>query len=408
MPGRRTGDRRGRVTAVGSAAVPSFDVDLFSDENLTDPYPLYRRFREAGPVVYVPAIDAYVLSRWADVRLALGDHETFISGRGVFLNDFGNTSRKGVVIATDNPLHDQLRSVLAERLSPRALRQLRAEIQRKADAMVAEVVARGSFDAVSDLAQAFPLAVVCELIGMPQTDKRRLLEWADAGFNLWGPPNRRTLDAMPVWQSLIEYIATQATRDKLAPGSMGAAIYEAADRGLIAPEQCPQLLVSYLVAGVDTTIAGIANAIVLFAANPEQWELVRAHRSLIPSAFEEVLRLETPLQLVRRWCVRETVIDGATIPAERNAVMIYASANRDERKWPNPERFDARRNPIDHVAFGYGLHGCAGQGLARLEVHAILSALADRVARFETGTPVRRLNNVARGLAHLPLTVTPA
>lgn len=393
------------MTATAAGPIPQFDVDLFSDENLTDPYPLYARFRAAGPVVYLPAIDAYVLSRYADVRAGLGDHETFISGRGIGLSDAGNATRKGVIIATDNPLHDQLRAVLSERLSPRAMNALRAEIARKADAFVAGVVAQPSFDGVRDLAQAFPLTVVCQLIGLPEADRLRLLEWADAGFNLWGPPNERNRRSLPVWQSLVEYISTQATRDRLPPGSMGAAIYEAADRGLIAPEQCPQLFVSYLVAGVDTTINALANAIALFATNPEQWELVRGDRSLIPSAFEEVLRVDAPLQLVRRWCVRDTIVDGAAIPAESNVVMIYASANRDERKWAEPDRFDVTRNPVDHLTFGYGLHGCAGQALARLESHAILGALADRVARFEIGTPVRRLNNVMRGLERLPVTV---
>ena len=393
------------MTATAAGSIPHVDVDLFSDETLTDPYPLYARFRAAGPVVYVPGIDAYVLSRYADVRAGLGDHETFISGRGIGLSDAGNATRKGVIIATDNPLHDRLRAVLSERLSPRAMHALRAQIAQNADAFVAGVVARGSFDAVRDLAQAFPLTVVCQLIGLPEADRLRLLDWADAGFNLWGPPNERNRRSLPVWQSLVDYIATQATRDKLPPGSMGAAIYEAADRGLIAPEQCPQLFVSYLVAGVDTTINAIANAIALFAAHPAEWDRLRGDRSLIGSAFEEVLRIDAPLQLVRRWCVRETVVDGATIPAESNVVLIYASANHDERKWTDPERFDVARNPVDHLTFGYGLHGCAGQALARLEFQAMFAALTERVVRFEAGTPVRRLNNVMRGLERLPVTV---
>lgn len=393
------------MTAAAGRDIPQFDVDLFSDEILLDPYPSYARFRAAGPVVWLPATGAYALSRYRDVRAGLGDHDTFISGRGIGLSDEGNATRKGVIIASDNPLHDQLRAVLSERLSPKAMHALRAEIEQKADAFVADVVARRSFDAVTDLAQAFPLTIVSDLIGLPAADRLRLLEWADAGFNLWGPRNERNIRSLSKWAGLMEYITTQATREKLTPGSMGAAIYEAADRGMISYEQCPQLFVSYLVAGVDTTINAIGNAVWLFAQSPDQWDLLRNEPALIPSAFEEVLRIDAPLQLVRRYNVRDVEIDGSTIPAGSNVIMMYASANRDERKWTDPERFDIRRNPVDHLAFGYGLHGCAGQALARLEAHAILKGLMKRVVRFETGTPVRHLNNVMRGLEHLPVAV---
>lgn len=393
------------MTATGAPAVPHFDVDLFSDDTLTDPYPIYERFRESAPVVYLPGIDAYVLSRYDDVRAGLGNHDTFISGRGVGLNDAGNATRRGVIIASDNPLHDQLRAVLSERLSPRAMNRLKAEIEQKADDLVASVVSTGTFDAVRDLAQTFPLTIVCDLIGLPKEDRMRLLEWADAGFNLWGPKNERSARALPIWANLVEYISTQATREKLPPGSMGASIYEAADRGLISPDQCPQLFVSYLVAGVDTTINAVANAVDLFARFPAEWDRLRNDPTLIPSAFEEVLRIDAPLQLVRRYCVSDVEFGGYRIPADSNVVMIYASANRDPRKWSEPERFDVTRNPVDHVTFGYGLHGCAGQGLARLEAHSMFAALAKRVKRFKTGAPVRRLNNVMRGFERLPVTV---
>ena len=396
------------MTSAMTAPVPQFDLDLFSDESLTNPYPIYERFREAGPVVYLPQIDAYVLSRYDDVRTGLGDHGTFISGRGVGLTDAGNATRKGVIIASDNPLHDQLRAVLSERLSPRAMNRIKAEIEQKADDLVAGVVALGSFDAVRDLAQAFPLTIVCDLIGLPPDDRLRLLAWADAGFNLWGPKNARSTNAMPVWANLVEYISTQATREKLPAGTMGAAIYEAADRGLISHEQCPQLFVSYLVAGVDTTINAVANAVELFSRFPAQWDRLRDDPALIPSAFEEVLRIDAPLQLVRRWCVRDVVVGGVTIPAESNVVLIYASANRDPRKWTDPEDFDVARDPVDHLTFGYGLHGCAGQALARLEAHSMFKSLAKRVRRFTVGSPVRRLNNVMRGYERIPVTVETA
>jgi cytochrome P450 len=347
----------------------------------------------------------WAFARYEQVRSALGDHETFVSGRGVGLSEEGNRTRVGTVIASDPPLHDQLRAVLAERLSPKALRALRGEIQEKADALVGQLVACGSFDAVADLAQAFPLSVVADLIGLPDDGREHLLEWANCGFNLMGPPNERNLNSVATFSTMMPYIQTLDAPGRLKPGSMGAAIYEAAERGEIRREQCAQLMISYLVAAMDTTINAISNSVMLFAMYPDQWQIVRNEPKIIPLAFEEIVRIESPVYTFKRVTSREVDVEGISIPENADVLMLYGSANRDERKWQDPERFDVRRGPVDHVGFGYGIHGCAGQGLARMEGQAILSALAKRVVRFEIGEPKRRLNNVIRGLGALPTTL---
>jgi cytochrome P450 len=204
---------------------------------------------------------------------------------------------------------------------------------------------------------------------------------------------------------MMPYIQSLDAPGRLKPGSMGAAIYEAAERGDIRREQCAHLMISYLVAAMDTTINAISNSVMLFATYPEQWQIVRDQPKIIPLAFEEIVRFESPVYTFKRVTSREVDVEGITIPENADVVMLYGSANRDERKWQDPDRFDVRRGPVDHVGFGYGIHGCAGQGLARMEGQAVLNALVRRVARFEIGEPKRRLNNVIRGLGSLPTTI---
>jgi cytochrome P450 len=380
-------------------------VDLFADEILRDPYPTYAALRAAGRVVHLPQLSAYVLPRYDEVREALGNHTAFSSASGVGFNPEINLIRSNSVIASDPPRHDILRNVLASRLAPRALRRLRSDIERQAQELVDEVVERGSFDAVANLARRFTLSVVVALIGLPEEVSDRVIDWADGAFNSFGPLNDRTSSGLPMLQEQLEYLASAVTRDRLTPGSMGAAVYEAADRGEIEPASCLPLMSAYLTAGMDTTINAISSAVWLFGRYPEQWDAVRADRSLAGGALNEVVRLESPVQVFARVLTRDYSFEDVVLGAGERVALLYGSANRDERKWEDPERFDVARNPVDHLAFGYGLHGCAGQGLARMEASAILSALAERVARFELGDVERRLNNVIRGLSSVPVTV---
>ncbi|WP_329013968.1 cytochrome P450 [Streptomyces sp. NBC_00690] len=385
--------------------IPTVDIDLFTDEALLDPWPLYQQIRDAGPLCHLPRHSVWAMGRYAEVRAALGDWETYSSASGIGLNDVSNEATRGLIIATDPPEHDRLRSALAERLSPREIRKLGEDIRRRAAELVADLVEKRSFDTVTDLAQGFPLSIVLDLIGLPQEGRDKVLTWADAAFSASGPEGPRTNAALPLLADQMAYLATQATPDQLTPGSMGRAIYEAAEAGKIAPESCVPLMSAYVTAGLDTTINAISNAVWYFAMYPDQWDAVREDRSLIPSAFNEILRIESPVQFFCRVTTRDVDVEGMVLPEGSRVMMLYASANRDERRWPDPLRFDVRRNAAEHVAFGYGMHGCAGQGLARLEGHSILEALADRVARFEVGTPQRRINQLIRGLSALPTTV---
>jgi cytochrome P450 len=215
--------------------------------------------------------------------------------------------------------------------------------------------------------------------------------------------------ALPRLEAMMTLIAEIYDAGTLAPGGFGSTIADAARRGEIPRDAAIGLLAGYVVAAFDTTINGIASGVWLFATHAEQWEQLRADRALVMRAFNEILRMETPIQNFSRVTTRDVDIgDGVVIPAGARVIVSYASANRDERHFDDPERFDIRRNRMDHLAFGFGNHGCAGQGLARLEAHAVFKALASRVSRFElAGSPARQINNITRGFAHIPARALP-
>jgi cytochrome P450 len=388
-------------------SVPTADVDLFSDEVLLDPYPTYARLRDLGGVVHLPANDVYALTRYDVIRGALGDPATF-SSRTIGFNPMVNEALQGTSLASDPPVHAQLRATLTENLSPRALRGLKTQIDAKAAALVEELVARGSFEAIDALARAFPLEVVADLIGFTGHVRENMLRWGQAAMQVIGPMNQRTAENFPIAGELYGWCST-VTAEDLAPGSVGRGIFDAEARGDIPPNTAGHIIHQYLGAGVDTTVAAIGNIVALFGRHPEQFDLVRGDRSLVPAAFAEVLRYWMPIHAWGRYATKDVEIDGATVPAGSQMALLLGSGNRDPRHFENPDEFRVERNPVDHLSFGYGPHGCAGQGLARLEAHAVIEALAGKVGRLVVGEEVRVPSNTTRSISELPvLEVVPA
>jgi cytochrome P450 len=187
---------------------------------------------------------------------------------------------------------------------------------------------------------------------------------------------------------------------------MGAAVYEAADRGLIPEEFCLPLLSAYLTAGMDTTVNALAAMIHLLGTHPDAWRELRENPDLVPSVVNEVLRIEAPAQLFSRVAVDGAQVAGVPVDAGERVAVIYASGNHDENQYPDPDRFDIRRNPAGHLTFGSGPHVCAGQHLAKIELRAVLEALIGQVDAITVGEPVRKINNVLRGLTSLPAAFT--
>lgn len=388
--------------------VPEIDVDLWSDEVLSDPYPTYARLRDLGPVLYDPMHEAYVLPRYDEVREALQDWETFSSAQGVGLNERANSMAGRGILTTDPPLHDTRRRILNTQLVPREVARHHEFIVAEARTLVDELVERGSFDAVTDLAHRYSVKVVADLCGLPEEGREHLIERATAAFNTFGPDNELCLSSWDGFFELFGYATEFATPDRLTPGRWGTEIYEAGERGDIEPDACPGLMLAYVWAGMDTTVNAIGAALSLFADHPDQWDLVRHDRSLLVSAANEVLRIEPPVQRFTRATTRPVELAGAQLPERARVALLFGSANRDERRFPEPDRFDVTRNPVDHLSFGRGVHRCVGANLAQEEIRAVLDRLADRVRRFEVDERRWRRNNALHGLERLDLTVISA
>jgi cytochrome P450 len=390
-----------------AAAQKSSDVDLFADEVLIDPYPAYSLLRDIGGVVHLPRNGVYALTRYGAIRDALADWETF-SSASVGFNPIVNKALAGTSLASDPPAHTGLRATLTANLSPRALRGLKEQIDAKADRLVADLVATGSFDAIDSLARAFPLEVVADLIGFTGHARGNMLRWGQAAMQVIGPMNQRTAESFPIAGELYGWCSS-VTAEDLAPGSVGRGIFDAEARGEIPPDTAGHIIHQYLGAGVDTTIAALGNVVALFAAHPDQLELVRKDPALVPAAFNEVLRFWAPVHAWGRRVTRDVEVDGIVVPSGSQVAILFGAGNRDPRHYDTPDAFLVERNPVDHLSFGYGPHGCAGQGLARLEAHAVIGALARRVERLVTGQETRVASNITRSIDQLPVTeVVPA
>ena len=386
-------------------AVAWSDYDPYTDAALLDPWPGYKKLRDAGPAVWLTKYEMFALTRYDSVRRALMDWESFPSHNGVMMNDQMNKVLRGNTLCSDGAEHDALRNVLMRPLTPRALRPAKEQITLEAETLAEKLAAEGTFDAATDLANHFPVTVVSNLIGLPEAGRERMLVWAAGMFNCFGPLNDRAVASFPVMQEMMEYATNEAVPGKLKPGSWAEGIHTAVARGEVPAEACPAMMADYLGPSLDTTIFAISTAAWLFANNPEQWDLVREDPLLMPSALNEVLRYDSPIQGFSRYVAHDVNLDGVVLPAGSRAIVFYGAANRDERKYPDPDRFDVRRWPGDHLGFGAGPHACVGMNLARIQMLALFTALAKRIRRFTILEEEPVLNNVLRGFKTLRVSV---
>ena len=386
--------------------IPTLDVDLYSPENIDDPYSAYQALRNAGPVCALPGTDLLAIGRYDDLRSALADWQTFGSGSGVAMNAPMNGALRGTILGTDPPQHKALRDIVGRPLSPDRLAALRQRINELAERRVAELLARGTFCAAADLAHYLPLTVVSELVGLPEEGRQRMLDWAGAAFNGMAPMNAGKFEeAMPVIGEMIQYITDPELPSRLVPGSWSHQLHQAVENGEITRDYFISLIQAYLAPSLDTTIFATSNLIWLFGRNPDQWTKLRERPALIPRAINEGLRIESPASGFSRLVNRDVEVDGITIPQGSRVVMFFASGNRDERHYADPDRFNVERDSSDHLAFGHSLHRCVGMNLALLEMTALVRALLPHVSRFELGNETRAGNAVLRGFTKLEVTV---
>jgi cytochrome P450 len=392
---------------------PVRDVDPFSADILEDPLPFQAALRDAGPVVHLDKYDVFAMGRYNEVHAALTDWQTFQSAAGVGLSNFRTEvpwRPPSLLLEADPPHHDAPRAVLTKILGPREIRRLADSWAADAEELVDDLLAKGeAFDAVTDLAEAFPLRVFPDAVGIPQAGRENLLPYGDHAFNAFGPPNELVAKGAPRVAELSAAIAAQCAREVLTTDGFGAQIWAAADRGDITAAQAPLIVRSLLTAGVDTTVNGLAAVLHAFATHPDQWAMLRKNPALSRTAFDEAVRLESPVQTFFRTTTRDIEVGGTRIPEGRKILMFLGSANRDPRRWENPDAFDLNRDPSGHVGFGFGIHQCVGQHIARLEASTILNALAKRVTSLEISGPTRRHhNNTLRAWESLPVRVRTA
>lgn len=402
----------GGAAVNGSADIPHLDVDPFSIDFFADPYPTHERLRETGPVVYLDKWNVFAVARYAEVHAVLNDPATFCSSRGVGLSDFAKEKPwrpQSIILEADPPAHTRTRAVLNQVLSATVMKPLRERFAAAAAAKVDELLALKSFDAVADLAEAFPMSVFPDAMGLKQEGRENLLPYAGLVFNAFGPPNQLRQDAIDRSAPHQAYVAAQCQRENLAPEGFGGCIHARADSGDITEAEAPLLVRSLLSAGIDTTVNGIGAAVYCLARFPDQLARLRQDPTLARNAFEEAIRFESPVQTFFRTTTREVDISDHRIGEGEKVLMFLGAANRDPRRWENADSYDITRKTSGHVGYGSGIHMCVGQLVARLEGEVMMAALARKVAAIEITGPVkRRYNNTLRGLESLPVTFTPA
>jgi cytochrome P450 len=387
------------------SSIPVSQLDPYSDEALAEPWQTYTALQNLGSAVWLEKYEMFALTRYDSVIRALKDASVFSSASGVMMNDQMNQVLRGNTLCSDGADHRRLRRITANPLAPAMLNGLKQDITTKAEQIVGRLVAKGRFCAVTELATALPIDIVAGAVGLPQEGRERMLVWAEQMYNCFGPLNDRARSAFPVLDEMMHYATTQAVRGKLKPGGWAEAILDAVDRGEADQAVRPALMIDYLGPSLETTISAIGSGVWLFARNPGEWLRVRETPSCVSSANNEILRTETPLQGYSRLVAQDYEMDEVTLPAGSRAIVFFGAANRDERKFPDPHRFDVARNAADQLAFGSGPHACIGLHLAKLEMTAIFRALATRVKRFHIEEEVRNVNNTLRGFRKLIVAV---
>ena len=306
---------------------PHSDIDPFDDAFLADPFPFHETLRETGAIVRLDRYGIWATGRHAEVTRAFTDWETYSSAAGVGIDDLRRNAPwrpPSLILEADPPLHTRTRTVMNRALSAKAMAALRAPFQAEAEKIAGELVQRRHVDAVTDIAEAYPLKVFPDAVGVRPDGREHLLPYGNMVFNAFGPRNRHFDKSMSEAANVIPWITAACARDALAPGGIGAALWGAVDTGEVTADEAPVLVRSVLSAGLDTTIIGIANGLNAFLQFPEQWALLRENPALNRPAFDEMLRWDSPSQLFFRTTTRPTELGGVTARGRRETAAVHA------------------------------------------------------------------------------------
>jgi cytochrome P450 len=378
--------------------------DPFSSSAHENPYPTYRTLRDEHPVYHNEERDLWALSRFSDVQSAARDWKTFSSAAGIELDATSEVFGPGHFIDSDPPRHDELRHVIRREFAPKSLRAREGWIRAKVRELLGPMLESGKGDLAQELAWPLPVAVIASLLGLRQEDQALLEQWSAALSYREPDSNELPQSALDATSAMREYFRDVIDERRRKPEEdLISEIVAAEAEGRMRPEEVLGMCFLVFVAGTETTGSLISNSLLLLARHPDQRARLAASPADIPAAIEEILRYESPVQVLGRTTTRDVELHGTVVPHGARVLLVYGSANRDERRFDDPDRLDLRRTIPRHLAFGEGLHFCLGAPLARLEAKVALEEVLSRVPEYEVNGKVERFHmHTTRGLKNLP------
>jgi cytochrome P450 len=379
---------------------PSLDLDLFADDVLEDSRNAFAQVRDAGPVVWLPRHRLWAMGRFNDVRAALRNDEVFISGDGVAANPISNRLGRKTTLSSDGETHTARRKVLIRSLSAKALAAIEPRIEAEAEEIVAALCDGREFEASRDFASRLPVRVVADLVGI-DAHSDQMLRWAASTFDVLGPLNRRGRRASSTSLGLLAY-SRRISPSKVSDNGWASKVFEAAGEGEITTAEARAMVIDLVAPSLDTTILASTHLLWDLARNPDAFDRVREDPDLVSTAVVETVRLASPIRGFTRRVATDTQIGGTTVREGSRVAVLFGAANLDERQFAAPERYDLDREQPAHLGWGNGPHTCVGIHLAKLEMRALLRAMASRVRRVRVGAPKRLRNNTLQGIAELP------
>ena len=380
-----------------------------------DPYPIYRRLRDEAPLYHNPELDLWALSRHADVLAAFRDTRRFSNADGVSL-DRSTASDRGAqavmsFLAMDPPRQTRMRALVSSGFTPRRVAALEPRIRELATSYIDRFAERGACEFIAEFAGKLPMDVVSEMLGVPREDRDELRTWSDLVVHREDGVEDIPPSAIEASAKLLQYFAALVAERRARRGDdLTSALLDAEIEGERLDERdIVAFLFLMIIAGNETTTKLLGNALYWLWRNPDQRALVRADAALIPRWVEETLRYDNSTQALARTVTCDVELHGEKLhPGDRLALLV-GSANRDERVFDDPDRFDVLRNTTPMLSFGHGAHFCLGAALARLEGRVALEELQARIPDYEVDTAgLVRVHSVnVRGFAEMPLAFPP-
>jgi cytochrome P450 len=379
-----------------------------------DPYPHFKRLRDESPLYYNEQHDFYALSRHEDVERALVNWGTFSSARTVILEliQAGIEFPPGIVLFEDPPIHDLHRGLLSRVFTPRRMNALEPQIRELCAEALDPLVGTGELDFITHLGKFMPMRVIGMLLGIPEQDQTAIRDRADANLRVREGEKMHVGDeqldiGLEMFEEYIDWRAEHPSDDLMTALLTAEFEDETGETRRLTREEVLTYIAVVAGAGNETTTRLIGWAGKVLADFPDERRKLVDDPSLIPNAIEELLRFEPPAPHAARYVTEEVDYYGSTIPAGSAALLLMGSANRDERKFTDPDRFDVNREVRGHIAFGFGLHFCLGAALARLEGRVALEEVLKRFPEWTVDMSRARLSptSTVRGWETLPVTI---